>query len=114
MRGIELLPQRFNKTVLKVQGLLKTARRSVNLAPMMGILFLAARMRALQVNPGDGDLQDWASPACYLCVGALLVQVVMMIVFPLIDRECEVEHGPAQGEAILHLTLTVNQWEDDH
>merc|ERR550514_1353764 len=105
MRGFELLPQGTTRTVLKLQGLLKTARGSVNLAPMIGILFIAARMRALQVNPADCDLQDWARPACYFCVGALSVQVAMVIIFPLIDRGCEVEQGPTQGEVIFRFSM---------
>merc|ERR1719512_446178 len=51
---------------------LQRCAQSLNLAPMLCILFMAARMRALQLDPKMGRVQPWAE----LCFDASTASVV--------------------------------------
>jgi hypothetical protein len=44
----------------KVEKALLTATASMNFAPMLAVLFIAARMRALNMDPINGNPQKWA------------------------------------------------------
>jgi hypothetical protein len=67
----------------KFAGVLQMATNTVNFAPMLAILFIGARMRALQLDP-DGNPQSWAQMCFYICSYSLLVQLVLIIVVPLL------------------------------
>merc|ERR1719482_2413764 len=43
----------------KVEGALMTATASMNFAPMLAVLFIGARMRALNMDPVNGNPQKW-------------------------------------------------------
>jgi len=66
----------------KVFRVLKLAANTVFLAPMLCILFIAAHVRALQVYPGHGRPQWWATGAFYLCNYSLLLQTLVVIAVP--------------------------------
>lgn len=104
----ELRPSLLNKinTLVKVQLLFWRARHSVNLAPMLCILFIVARMRALQMDPKNGNPPSWAQQAMYLCSGAIVVQVVASIALPLIDKDAHTRPGPVQGQIILVMSTS--------
>merc|ERR1719160_1026844 len=51
----------------KLVGLLTLAKYTVNFAPMLAILFIGARMRALQMDPKHGAPQYWAQMCFYAC-----------------------------------------------
>jgi len=99
----DLRPSLLNKinTLVKVQLLFWRARHSVNLAPMLCILFIVARMRAQQMDPKNGNPPAWAQQAMYLCSGAIVVQVLASIALPLIDKDAQTRPGPVQGQIIL-------------
>jgi len=59
------------------------AADTLAMAPMLSVLFLAARMRALQMDPIGGNPQKWAQNCFYACTYALICQTALAIVVPL-------------------------------
>jgi hypothetical protein len=53
------------------------------MAPMLCTLFLAARMRALQMDPVSGNPQSWAQACFYTCTYALVAQCIVSVAIPL-------------------------------
>merc|ERR1719240_2532824 len=49
-----------------------TATLSMNFAPMLAVLFIGARMRALQMDPVNGTPQKWEQNCLCMCTYALL------------------------------------------
>ena len=39
----------------------------MSFAPMLCVLFIGARMRALQIDPVNGNPQKWAQTCFYIC-----------------------------------------------
>merc|ERR1719460_427731 len=66
----------------KFAGALTMGQQTVNFAPMLCILFIGARMRALQLDPVNGNPQKWAQNCFYLCAYSVLVQVLIIILIP--------------------------------
>lgn len=60
------------------------ATNTVNMAPMLCVLFLSARMRALQMDPVHGHPQPWAQSCFYMCAYALFIQTVLAIMVPIV------------------------------
>merc|ERR1719420_1738867 len=56
---------------------LTTATLSMNFAPMLAVLFIGARMRALQMDPVNGAPQKWAQNCFFMCTYALLAQTCL-------------------------------------
>jgi len=65
----------------KVIGLMNAACTTVEFAPMLAILFLAARMRALQ---HDGQPQAWAQNCMYFSTYAMMCTTALSIAVPLV------------------------------
>merc|ERR1719271_1735723 len=61
---------------------MKTATLSMFFAPMLAVLFIGARMRALQMDPVNGAPQKWAQNCFFMCTYALLVQTILTIAVP--------------------------------
>jgi hypothetical protein len=78
----------------KLEEVMLGAARTMEFAPMLCILFLAARMRALQMDPVNGAPQKWAQTCFYLCTVAVMVQTCLAIAVPLVITT-EVEHDNA-------------------
>merc|ERR1719263_1862562 len=53
-------------------------------APMMAVLFIGARMRALQMDPINGSPQKWAQNCFYMCTYAVMMQCILAVSIPLI------------------------------
>jgi len=87
----------------KLEGTLTLAKFTVNLTPMLCVLFLAARMRALQIDPLEGKPQTWAQACFYLCTFSILVQVLLVVVMPFL-MDCKCERGMTEGDIV----FTVN------
>lgn len=81
----------------KLSGLLTLAKYTVNFAPMLCILFIGARMRALQMDPKNGAPQWWAEYCFYLCTYSVMLQAIMICVIPLCIT-CECEQGSCEGD----------------
>lgn len=66
------------------ENTLKNAATTVFMAPMLCILFIAARMRALQIDPKTGAPQPWAQMCFHICTYCLLTATLLTLVPPLI------------------------------
>merc|ERR1719271_1374965 len=77
------------------------AQKTVMFAPMLAVLFIGCRMRALQLIMGDDESgvippgagpQTWAQDAMFLCTWSLHVQLIMTILVPLITGAAKPEY----------------------
>lgn len=66
----------FPKTI----GIMNGASSTVEFAPMLAIVFLAARMRALQ---HEGQPQAWAQACMFASTGAMCVTTLLAVLVPL-------------------------------
>jgi hypothetical protein len=74
-----------------------TATKAMNFAPMLAILFIGARMRALQMDPINGSPQKWAQNCFYMCTYAVLAQTLISIAIPLVLNG-SVKAGKTEGD----------------
>merc|ERR1719408_805938 len=81
----------------KFENAMMTATASMNFAPMLAVLFIAARMRALNMDPINGNPQKWAQNCFYMCTYALLAQTIFSIAVPLV-LQGEVKKGRCEGD----------------
>jgi len=81
----------------KFENALMTATASMNFAPMLAVLFIGARMRALNMDPVNGNPQKWAQNCFYMCTYALLVQTILSIAVPLV-LQGNVKQGKVEGD----------------
>lgn len=56
---------------------------SLNLAPLLCILFVSTRMRALQITQQKGDPQGWAQDCMFISVMAVGVQSICCLLMPI-------------------------------
>jgi hypothetical protein len=73
------------------------ASDTLAMAPMLCVLFLGARMRALQMDPVHGNPQRWAQNCFYACTYALMAQTVTAIIVPLVLNG-KVKKGKTDGD----------------
>merc|ERR1719310_1629580 len=81
----------------KVENALLTATASMNFAPMLAVLFIAARMRALNMDPVNGNPQKWAQNCFFMCTYALLAQTCFSVAVPLV-LQGEAKVGKCEGD----------------
>merc|ERR1719484_304587 len=86
----------------KLSAILQLATNTVNFAPMLSILFIGARMRALQIDPKFGNPQAWAQNCFYLCAYSVMAQLTLVIVVPYVLGG-EVRKGEAEGDVTFEL-----------
>merc|ERR1719174_2889312 len=65
-----------------IKDAIETAKTTVQFAPMLCVLFIATRMRALQISKNKGAPQGWAQDGMYLASWALLIQFLMCLLMP--------------------------------
>merc|ERR1719352_2238724 len=68
----------------KAENALMVATASMNFAPMLAVLFIGARMRALNMDPINGNPQKWAQNCFFMCTYALLAQTIFSVAVPLV------------------------------
>merc|ERR1719321_5177 len=68
----------------KLTGALQGAICTMFFAPMIAVLFIGARMRALQMDPINGSPQRWAQNCFYMCTYAVMMQCIFAIATPLV------------------------------
>merc|ERR1719178_558358 len=73
-----------NEWLLSLQEACMTATLSMNFAPMLAVLFIGARMRALQMDPVNGAPQKWAQNCFFMCTYAVLAQTCLCIAIPVV------------------------------
>merc|ERR1719456_1884171 len=60
-----------------------SSRATVQFAPMLSVLFVGTRMRALQITDQKGAPQGWVQQCMFLSTYAVLLQVLMVLLLPL-------------------------------
>merc|ERR1719473_242107 len=68
----------------KLTGALQGAICTMFFAPMAAVLFIGARMRALQMDPINGAPQKWAQNCFYMITYAILMQCILAVAVPLV------------------------------
>merc|ERR1719262_1388746 len=86
----------------KLQGLFTLAKFTVNFAPMLCILFIGARMRALQMDPKNGNPQKWAQNCFYMCAYSVMIQTLLVILMPFCVA-CECKQGASEGDVVFEM-----------
>jgi len=77
-------------------------QNTVSFAPMLCILFIGARMRALQIDPVNGNPQKWAQNCFYLCAYSVLVQCLLLLLIPLV-LDGKLNKGTTEGDVTFTL-----------
>merc|ERR1719454_397794 len=98
-----------------------TATLSMNFAPMLAVLFIGARMRALQMDPVNGAPQKWAQNCFFMCTYAVLAQTCLCIAIPVVlggkakkgkvegDMEYEVNNAvPGIVMTVIRFCITIS------
>lgn len=86
----------------KIANAFRHALATTNLVPMTCILFMAARMRALQLDPVEGRLQGWAEASFYACTASIVGQTLVVLAVALILGG-QAAKGLSEGEVILQV-----------
>merc|ERR1719298_165387 len=81
----------------KAENALMIATASMNFAPMLAVLFIGARMRALNMDPINGNPQKWAQNCFFMCTYALLAQTICSVAVPLV-LQGDVKVGKCEGD----------------
>merc|ERR1719378_1319741 len=68
----------------KLTGALQGAVITMFFAPMMAVLFIGARMRAMQMDPITVPVQKWAQNCFYMCTYAVMMQCILAVLVPLV------------------------------
>jgi hypothetical protein len=84
----------------KLSGSFELAAFTVNMAPMLCVLFIGARMRALQIDPKFGNPQAWAQNCFFLCAYSVLFQAVLCVALPWISSEIVCKKGQFEGDVV--------------
>merc|ERR1719324_898144 len=72
-----------------------TAASTMNLAPMLAVLFIAARMRALHMDPVWGYTQPTVEACFYMTTGAMILQMCLALAVPtLLGGKVSAGHAP--------------------
>merc|ERR1719247_1790637 len=66
---------------------MEAAKGTVIFCPMLSVLFLGLRLRALQITSQQGAPQGFAQQAMYIATYAVLVQVLMVLLLPVVMGE---------------------------
>merc|ERR1719262_1368701 len=82
-------------TMLGLQKIMETACTTVTYAPMLSVLFLGVRMRAIQLSQGQTEKyqlpQPWVQQAMFICTYAVLAQVLLVLAMAVITGEQNVK-----------------------
>merc|ERR1719502_1215953 len=73
----------FSTDFTFVKDAVESAKATVQFAPMLCVLFIATRMRALQITDQQGAPQKYVQDGMYLATWAVILQFTMCIVMPL-------------------------------
>jgi len=70
----------------KFEEVLAEGTESVAPVPMVCIMMICARLRAMQLDPSLGNPQPWAQTCMYLCTWALLLHFLLRLFAPFIGN----------------------------
>merc|ERR1719253_570956 len=65
-----------------IKDAVESAKSTVQFAPMLSVLFIATRMRALQITDQRGSPQGYVQDGMYLASWALVIQFMMCLIMP--------------------------------
>jgi len=90
----------MDDSIRMIQQTILAAGVSVTFTPMLCVLFVATRMRALQITQQLGNPPDWAQDCMFMCVFATFVQVFCCLLMPIFtgDKAEVDEDGNAKYE----------------
>merc|ERR1719247_2590976 len=121
MQAARTFTQLSGMNMTKLEEALMTATQSINFAPMLAVLFIAARMRALQLDPVNGAPQSWAQNCFFACTYALALQTCLCVAIPVVlggkakkgnvegDMEYEVNNtGIAAALTVVRFLITIS------
>merc|ERR1719326_1866142 len=78
-----------------VQKICEVACSTVTYAPMLCVLFIGTRMRAIQLSQGETEKyklpQPWVQGAMYWATYAVLAQVILVLIIPIVTGSTNVE-----------------------
>merc|ERR1719269_184129 len=83
------------------EGTALSAGVCVSLTPLLSILFVACRMRALQLTNNEGNCHWWAQDAMKLGVLGIFLQVVCCILLPFFTSAATTVDGDGNAEYAL-------------
>merc|ERR1719299_183029 len=66
-----------------ITNTMENAKGTIAFCPMLAILFVGTRMRALQITNNKGAPQGWAQDGMYMATWAILLQFLMVLLIPL-------------------------------
>merc|ERR1719311_1987833 len=98
-----------------------TACTTVTYAPMLSVLFLGARMRAIQLTQGQTEKyqlpQPWVQTSMFVCTYAVLAQVLLVLGVGIfagqevpVDDEGNLDVKKLQGGKMLVVGLSVARY----
>merc|ERR1719506_651589 len=64
----------------RVSELMENAKGTIQFCPMLAILFVGTRMRALMITNNKGAPQGWVQDGMYMATWAVLIQFLMVLV----------------------------------
>jgi len=86
-----LLRNLFKLSSPRAQDAMIAARNSMGFCPLLCVLFLGCRMRALQLTQNQGMPQAWESDFLFLCVWATVLEVICCLTMPMFFREVNID-----------------------
>merc|ERR1719265_1145067 len=81
----------------RVSELMENAKGTIGFCPMLAILFVGTRMRALMITNNRGAPQGWVQDGMYMATWAVLIQFLMVIFVGLATAgpvECDEDGTP--------------------
>merc|ERR1719299_344910 len=69
----------FGYPLPRLTELMQNAQATINFCPMLAILFVGTRMRALQITNNKGAPQGWVQDGMYMATWAVLIQFLMVL-----------------------------------
>merc|ERR1719443_81673 len=70
----------LNYDLPRLTELMEDAKGTIQFCPMLAILFVGTRMRALQITNNKGAPQGWVQDGMYMATWAVLIQFLMVLV----------------------------------
>merc|ERR1719460_579991 len=84
------------------QQVLAAAMPTLQFVPMLCVLFVAVRMRALQLDPAEGAPQPWVQDAMVMTTWAMLVQTLVSLAMPFFT-DGELQGFQVESPAIMNI-----------
>jgi len=95
----------------KAQDAIQSAKATVQFAPMLSVLFIATRMRALQITDNKGAPQGYVQDGMYLASWSIVIQFMMCLIMPFFTKDHK--YKPDTLDAPVDKTETESQEVDN-